>query len=446
MKLWKKLVGLFFLLVIVDGALRKWVLPSFETALLLLKDVVLWGGFLSYAWSRDPFELPRPLRSTWVPLFLVAYISVVLLQAFNLRQPSLMVSAIGVKAHLAYLPLVVLLPPIIAQATEEQVVKFTSAYAAFVYIPILALCVYQFFQPATAWVNQYVREMATVAKVQEYVRVTGTFSYIGSLTPYLKFNGYLGGAILLAGVQWSRRRLTILGGVILAGTAVVLPMAGGRGPVLLVIGGLVALFLIVRSQKGTRLKILSVTLLFAVVVGQGVGGNALLEGWDALIERAERAGTEEAERRTVGLLLAPIEQAEEAGLFGYGVGTNHQAATRFVAASGWEGRLNVENGVQRIIMELGLLGWGILMALKTALLYIAFRAVRRSQSPVELIISATGFCMLLSNILLPVVFRLVRSALYWGTAGAVLGIWSLQEVRRESRLARSQRSKTTVPF
>jgi hypothetical protein len=356
-----------------------------------------------------------------------------------------MVSAIGVKAHLAYLPLLILLPPIIAQVTEEKVIKFTWGYALFIYIPILALCVYQFFQPATAWVNQYVREMATVAKVQEYVRVTGTFSYIGSLTPYLKFNGYLGAAILLSGVQWRERRLTVLGGVMLAGTAIVLPMAGGRGPMLLVIGGVVALFLIVRSQGGTRFKILGATLLVAVFFVQGAGENALLEGWDALIERTERAGTEKAESRTVGLLLAPIEQAEEAGLLGYGVGTNHQAATRFVSESGWAGRLKVDNGVQRIIMELGLLGWGVLMALKTALLYIAYRAVRRSQRPVELIISGAAFGMLLSNILLPVVFRLVTSALYWGSAGAVLGIWSLQEVRRESKLARSRRKKTTVP-
>lgn len=445
MKLWKKLVGLFFLLVIVDGALRKWVFPSYETVLLLLKDVVLWGGFLTYAWSRDPFELPRPLRSTWVPLFLGAYIFVVFAQALNLRQPSLMVSAIGIKAHLAYLPLVVLLPPIIAQATEEQVAKFTWAYAVCVYVPILALCVYQFFQPATAWVNQYVREMATVAKVEEYVRVTGTFSYIGSLTPYLKFNGYLSGAILFSGVQWGRRELTILGGGMLAGTAIVLPMAGGRGPVLLVIGGILALFLILRSEGGSRFRILVATLVVTVLVVQGIGGNALLEGWEALIQRTERVGTEEAERRTVGLLLAPIEQAEEAGLFGYGVGTNHQAATRFVAASGWEGRLNVDNGVQRILMELGLLGWLVLMALKTALLYIAYRAVRRSQSPAELIISGAAFGMLLSNILLPVVFRLVTSALYWGSVGAVLGVWSLQEVRRESRLFRSRKDKPTIP-
>jgi hypothetical protein len=45
----------------------------------------------------------------------------------------------------------------------------------------------------------------------------------------------------------------------------------------------------------------------------------------------------------------------------------------------------------------------------------------------ELIVGATAFCVLLSRLVLPVVFNMVTSALYWGTAGAMLGIWSLQQ-------------------
>lgn len=434
MKLWKKLVGLFFLLVILDGALRKWVLPSYATVLLLLKDVVLWGGFLVYAWKRDPLELPRPLQSTLVPGLLASYVFIVCLQAFNLHQPNIIVSAIGLKAHLAYLPLVVLLPALVAQISEREGLHFLWKYGLFLYLPILVLCVYQFFQPKTAWINQYVREMAAVATIEEHPRITGTFSYIGSLAPYLRFNGYLSAAILLAGIQWGRRKLAVLGGLLLAGTFVVLPMTGSRGNVLLVVGGLVTLFLIVRLKRGRRLRIFGGIILISVITIQGFGGSALLEGWEALSSRVDPAGVEDAQGRTLSLLLAPFKRMEEAGIFGYGVGTQHQAAGRFVLGRG--AFVGTDNGALRLLSEIGVLGWIVLLSLKSLLLYFAFQSVRRSQGPLELILGATAFCMLLSNLWLPVIFRLVSSALYWGSAGAMLGVWSVQEARKTSLLAR----------
>jgi hypothetical protein len=440
MKIWKQLLGLFFLLVVLDGALRKWVLPSYATPLLLLKDVVLWGGFLVYAFSRDPFELPRPLRSTWIPVLLVAYISVVLLQAFNVRQPNLIVPVIGLKAHLAYLPLIVLLPALLSQITEREGLRFLWKYSVYLYLPILILCVYQFFQPKTAWINQYVREMTTVATVEEHPRVTGTFSYIGSLAPYLRFNGYLSASILLAGIQWNRRKITALGSLLLAGTFVVLPMTGSRGNVLLVAGGLVALILVVKLKRGARLRILGGLVIISVIAVQGLSGSILLEGWEALSTRVDPAGVEDAQGRTLSLLLAPFKRIEEAGLFGYGVGTQHQAAGRFVSGSIREAFIGTDNGALRLLAELGILGWIVLLSLKTALMYFALQSVRRSQGPLELIIGATAFCMLLSNLWLPIIFRLVSSALYWGSAGAMLGVWSLQEVRGGSQQARQGRS------
>lgn len=429
MKLWKQLVGLFFALVILDGALRKWVLPGLATPLYVLKDVVLWGGYLSYALHRDPFQLPKPLRPTWVPLLLAAYISMVLLQAFNLQQPSLLVSALGLKAHLGYLPLVVLLPALIAQATEEQMMRFLWGYTVFLFLPIVALCIYQFFQPPSAWVNQYVREMATVATVEDHPRITGTFSYIGSLTPYLRFSAFLSLSVLLAGLQWERRSLTILGGILLLGTTLILPMPGSRGPIVLVLGSVTALFLVIRL-RGYRLRLAGGALVLAIVVVQVFGGSGLLEGWDALLERTVQVGGEEAEARTIDLLLAPITGIEKAGLFGYGVGTNHQAAPALVSGT-WDGYLGIDNGALRLITEVGMVGWLVVMALKTSLLYVAFRTVRQSQTPTELIVGATGFCVLLNQLILPVVFNVVASALYWGGVGAVLGVWSLQQVRRK---------------
>lgn len=438
---WAYLVGLFFVLLIFDGALRKWVLPSQESVLFLLKDVVLWGGYGIYALKRNPIELPRPVYSTWVPVFLGAYVFVVMLQAFNPRQPSLFVSALGLKAHLAYMPLVVLVPALIVQVTERQILRFLWAYVLFVCVPIVLLSIYQFSQPPTAWINKYVADSANVAKVQNFARITGTFPYIGSFTPYLQFNAVLGASTVLAGLRWNRRTISLLGIILLGGTAIVMPMAGSRSPVVIVVGGLAALFLIMRS-RGQWLRFLAVAAIVTLVIAQSLEGNLVLQGWEALAQRAEASG--EAESRMLGLAMGPITGLEEGGVWGYGVGTNHQVAPRFVSGGTWEGWIGGDNRVLRVFVELGALGWLLLTAMKLSLLYVAFRVVRASRRPTELIVGGTAFCVLLSYLLLPVVYNVVSSGLYWGSAGAVLGIWSIQQVSWQSGPVSPVKSSTAT--
>jgi hypothetical protein len=427
MKPWKWLTGLFFLLVIVDGALRKWVLPGQSALLFVLKDAVLWGGFILYALRRSPTELPRPLRTTWVPILLAGYIYVVLLQAFNPRLPNLTVSLLGLKAHLAFVPLVVLLPAMIAEATEKQVVRVLWGYALLLVLPLAALSVYQFFQPPSAWVNQYVREMGTIATVAGHVRVISTFSYVGSHTAYLTFNAFLSAGVLLAGLRFRRRDLLILGGLLLGATVIVLPMAGSRGPIVIVAGALAVLLSIAESRYSTSLRFAAVVLVFGIATIQLTG---LAEGWEAIAERATEAG--DTEDRIEAFFYGPFLGIERGGLLGYGVGSEHQAAPRFVSNSftrDWIPGGGIENFSARIVTELGALGWLLLMCLKSTLLYLAYQTVRQSQQPVEIIVGVTAFCLLLANLPSPVVFNAVTGAFYWGTAGAMMGVWSLQRIR-----------------
>jgi hypothetical protein len=403
---WIYLVGLFFALLILDGALRKWVLPSQESVLFLLKDIILWGGYGMYALKQNPIELPRPVYSTWVPVLLGAYVFMVLVQAFNPRQPSLYVSALGLKAHLAYMPLVVLIPALIAQATERQVLRFLWAYVLFLCVPIVVLSIYQFSQPPTAWINKYVADSSNPAKVQSFSRITGTFPYIGSFTPYLQFNAVLGASTVIAGFKWARWKLSLLGLILLGGTAIVIPMTGSRSPVVIVVGGLAALFLIMRSRR-QWFHFVAVAVIAAVVITQSLGGSLILQAWEALAQRAQEAG--QTESRMLRLLMGPITGVEEGGVWGYGVGTNHQVASRFVTGGTWDGWIGGDNRVLRIFVELGALGWLLLIAMKLSLLYVAFRVVRARRRPIELIVGGTAFCVLLSYLLLPVVYNVVSS-------------------------------------
>jgi len=431
MKLWKQLVGLFFLLLLLDGALRKWVMPGFSRPLFILKDIVLWGGYLSYALERDPLGLPKPLRSTWFPVLLGSYVFMVLLQAFNPRQPSLLISALGIKAHLAFVPLAVLLPALIAQTSERRMTRFLWGYTVFLHLPILVLCIYQFYQPPGAWVNQYARD-SLIATVGEHARITGTFSYIAGATTFLRFSASFSVGVLLAGIRWNRRQLTILGVVLLIISGTVLPMPGSRGPIFIFAGTVAALLLVVRLQGTHVLRLAGVLALGSVLLVVGPGKNVFSEGWKVVAERTE-GSEDELERRVEDIVMAPVEGIGGAGLFGYGVGTNHQAASNLAPAPDWSGWLGIDNTVLRVVSEVGILGWLVLLALKVSLLFLAFQAVRWSQAPIELVVAATAFCFMLPKLVFPVVFNAVGSGLYWGAAGAMLGIWSVQRARYQEK-------------
>lgn len=442
MKLWKWFVGLFFVLVIVDGALRKWVLPSQSAALFVLKDVVLWSGFGFYALRQSPLELPRPLHRTGVPLLLSGYTFIVLLQAFNPRLPNLAVSALGLKAHLAFLPLVVLMPALIIEATEKQVIRTLWGYVLLLVLPLAALSVYQFYQPPSAWINQYVRDMGTIAMVAGHVRVIGTFSYIGSHTAYLTFNAFLSTGILLAGIRKRRRDLLALGAILFGATFVVLPMTGSRSPMVIFLGALAVLLLIVESKFTASLQFVAISLIVVAVLVQGTD---LTEGWNALTERATEV--EDTEGRIEGFFYGPILGLERGGLFGYGVGSNHQAASRFAAGFGydWLPQGYVESFNARIVTELGALGWLLLTALKGLLLFLAYQTVRRSRRALETIIGTTAFCMLLANLPSPVVYNVITGAFYWGSVGAMLGAWSIQRMRRRISASQQQHPHAELP-
>jgi len=364
----------------------------------------------------------------------------VAVQAFNPRIPALMVSGLGLKAHLAFVPLIVMVPAIFAEVTERQVVRGLWMYAVLVVLPLAALSVYQFYQPPSAWINQYVRELETIATVEGHARVISTFSYVGSHTAYLTFNAFLSLGVLLAGLRTRRGDLLRLGGLLFGATVVVLPMAGSRGPIVIVAVALAALLLLVESRHSGALRVAAVVLLAGVAVVQGTG---LTEGWEALAERAVEAG--DTESRLENLITSPIKGIERGGLLGYGAGSTHQAAPRFVPgafSADWLPEGYIESPIAREMIELGALGWLVLIALKGTLFYIAYQTVQRARRPLEVIVGVTAFCLLLAKFPFPVTYNAVANAFYWGTAGAMLGIWSLQEVRlRSARLHRESTQK-----
>ncbi|MCS3662052.1 O-antigen ligase family protein [Salinibacter ruber] len=441
--LWMWGVAAFLLLAVFDGALRKWVMPSQSLALYVLKDVLLVGGYALYALEKPPFQLPRPLKKTWFPVLLGVYIYVVCLQAFNFTQPNFAVRILGLKAHLASLPLLVLLPALLARLRQKRIEQLLFGFMAFVALPVMLLGIYQFFQPPTAWINRYVAEGVNVATVSGNPRVTGTFSYIAGMTAFMLFNTLLGFGVLIGGMMTGRRWVMWGGGIFLGLCIVVLPLSGSRAPLYFSTILIAGVSLLVSQRRGGGTSVLLGLALASGVVVLVFTQTNLDEGWAALEERIET--TDDEEGRIKGIISGPITGIEKAGLFGYGVGTLHQAAPRLASGSpsAW-GVTYVENTVERIILELGALGWFVLVVLKCVIAWMAYQALRRARSVFEFAVSTVALGKGIMHILFPVVFFVTTNITYWVAVGLLLYVWSSQQLREAPRGNPEQRARAAA--
>lgn len=440
---WVWLLGGFFLLAVFDGALRKWVVPNQSLALYLLKDVTLAGAFVLYVVTKHPLRFPQPLRRGWFSILLGIYVFVVIIQALNFTQPNVAVRMLGLKAHLAYLPLLVLLPALVASLQRWAPEKIIMTYVGGVALPVMLLGIYQFFQPGDAWINRYAADTEFIAGVSGFPRITGTFAYISGMTSFMLFNTLLGFGTLVGGMMSKRRWLTWFGAIFLVLCIVVLPMSGSRGPVyfaVLLITGIG--FLLLQRQRGGTSVLLGAVLAFGMVAIIFTQSN-LGEGWNALWDRIEVTTDEEG--RIKDILHGPMRGIERAGLFGYGVGSLHQAAPQLVsegeATHWWIPGGYVEYGVERIILELGIIGWVVLLALKLTIAWMAYQALQRAGSAFEVIVAVVALGKGVLHIVFPVVFDVTSAITYWTAVGLLLYVWSYQQVRASTRSLQTSRSE-----
>src|SRR5258707_5555128 len=88
---WRQAVQVTMVLLIVEGALRKWFFPSSQDLVYFTKDVVLLGAYVGFFRDRTRQQFkPPPLAL--VKILLAASVLVGLIQVFNPNLPNLLVA------------------------------------------------------------------------------------------------------------------------------------------------------------------------------------------------------------------------------------------------------------------------------------------------------------------------------------------------------------------
>src|SRR5262252_4247034 len=153
-----RILDLFFISVLAQGAIRKWLAPGLSLEIEFFRDV-LPGLALIICYGQPQFRRQLGRFTGQAATLFGAYASVA---AFELCRPSLSVFVllVGIRTHFAYLPLAFLMP-IYLKSWSRGLRKFRQLLV--LAVPIFLLAFFQTTQPVGSVWNQYADPTMEVA-------------------------------------------------------------------------------------------------------------------------------------------------------------------------------------------------------------------------------------------------------------------------------------------
>ena len=357
--LFKKAIWLYIVLLIFEGALRKWFLPSLATPLLLIRDpIVIW--LVIEGWHRNWFTSPFCKAMVWVSV-----ISFVLTLLFG--HHDLFVALYGWRIYFFHFPMIFVIGKLLNRGDLLRMGQFIL----YVSIPMTILIVLQFNLPPTAWVNIGVGGEGTAGfgGVMGYMRPPGTFSFTAGYVEFQKVVGcflfyYLISNKTLSS-QYQLNKWLLL--VILLCYLIAIPTSISRTNLfqtIVILGFLLAAALV---KKIMRHRIWGFLLIGAIVLGALVSSGLLDTNIDVFTTRFEDASESEGGldgtigNRYLGGLLRAFENVN-IPIFGFGLGLGTNAGAKLLGGNMFSFGFNGEVEWERLIGESGfLLGLAIII-------------------------------------------------------------------------------------
>ncbi|HWA85876.1 MAG TPA: hypothetical protein VG710_06615, partial [Opitutus sp.] len=168
-KLIKRLIWLYIVLLIFEGALRKWVLPSLADPLLIVRDPVVIAIYI-LAFFKGKF----PLNGWMIAIVALAFCSIV--ASFAAGQTNFFVLAYGLRINYGHLPLIWVMASVLTRRDVERIGSFLLLVA----VPMTLVMVLQFKSPIDARINRGIGgdEGGQIYGALGRIRPPGFFSFI----------------------------------------------------------------------------------------------------------------------------------------------------------------------------------------------------------------------------------------------------------------------------
>jgi hypothetical protein len=380
--LWaRRLVWLYFWLLILEGALRKWVFPSLANPLLIIRDPVVVLIYLLVA-SRRMFPINGFVITSAIIAVLLGTLAIT-----PLCHGNFWVMLYGLRTNFLHLPLIFIIPQIFSL---NDVRAFGKAFL-WISIPISALIVLQFLASPYSKLNAVVGGASgQIIGAMGHVRPSATFSFVTGTVSFLSLQF----AFIIA--AFMDRRDKFLRSFSLVGLIFSVICSISRSAVvacvLVLLATIVGLLI-----NHSRIKRGLIFVLVAGLLAAAVSSTALFQkGSKVMNTRMEDAsqGNDAAlslTQRIFNDLTEPIETLKQAGFWGAGTGAGTNVGAGILAGS--RRFLLAEIEWSRLIMESGLfLGLALIVLrvwLSFYIFYWAFIALKRQDNWLPWLIMAS---------------------------------------------------------
>ena len=408
------ILDLFFLITLVQGAIRKWVAPGLSLEIEFFRDVL---PILALIISGQQAHIRRQLgRFTGRAATLFwAYASAAVFEACSPSLPVFVV-LVGIRTHFAYMPLAFLMPAYL-KSWPHGLRKFRQLLVFAV--PIFLLAFFQTTQPVGSVWNQYAdltMDVATFgADGADTARATGTFAYITEFASFAEICALITVFFMLT-TDSKFSRFWYFGILVMALGAIM--ASGSRGPAAVFgaqVLGLVTLGYGVRAIPSRHmLPFVAFTLLAA-----GASMAVLDRQATNFVSRAQ----ENADDVDYRVKFAFFEWPEVIAQYplGVGLGAGHQAFYREMAATGtpdlWETELS------RLAFEFGV-GVFVYLAFKVTLIGQLLARVKVTRSRVGRVMLVTTTMVLIPFLVTGSVYQPLANIAFWAFVG--IGFWVIK--------------------
>jgi len=414
---WWSAVRWILVLLVFEGAIRKWLLPGQQQLVYLAKDVLFAAIVAGYVTSRM-----RARRVRISPLVVIPLLGCALwgaLEILNPKLPSILVGVFGWKAYFWYAPLLWIVPA--AFRDLEDLEKFLRRYVLLV-IPIVVLGLIQFRSPTTSAINRYawgeeegVGRIATFG-AQSAARVTGTFTYISGYTTYLVAMGVM--LLIVLGLRGFRLRGSGAEWLAFLSLPIGIFVSGSRGPLVLLAGVLPLFILLARRGVGAKAGAV-MRLVVGAAVAAALTSYIAMPALEAFVLRATSTG-ENVALRAIDPFIGPVKIIDESGMLGYGIGATHQAAGNLVRGmlpGSWLEGLVAETESTRVMIEIGPVGFLLHFMYRVALVGVVAAAARRAKLQRSRVTALGSALFLLAQLPGAIVFNVYAGIFFWFFAG-----------------------------
>lgn len=340
----RRLIWLYFFLLIWEGAFRKWILPGFSGLFLFARDPIV---IAIYFLAAKRFPWNAKLVPPMIVLAFISYGGSLLVSEF-----AYVIATFGLRVNFLHWPLMFVIPCYMNRTHVVQLGKWVMIFS----IPIAWMMVQQF--DANMESSWNVGVGGTVggqlkAAVGDKARASGPFAFVTG--PVLFFP--ILAAFVFNAFTYRRQVGTLLAWIAAAICVLIVPVTISRSLLMamLVTSGFYFLAILATPRLHTKgFKMISV----GAVIFFGVAGTAIFKESSYYMSARWESATNSGEgfmstivQRFFSELQIPLDYFTDLPFFGYGLGMGTNAAAYYL--TGQRAFMLAEGEWARIVFESG---------------------------------------------------------------------------------------------